>query len=86
MKVFLLLAVVIAGAFSEEFDIIAPGEFTADDLLAGNNRIGSGVAAKKGENLDYVYLTVQFIQKTQNCGGVLVDKQWVATSGRCVYE
>jgi hypothetical protein len=86
MKVFLLLAVVIAGAFSEEFDILEPGEYTVDDILSGNNRIGSGVAAKKKENLDFVYLNVQFIQKIQNCGGIIIDKQWIATSGRCVYE
>jgi hypothetical protein len=26
------------------------------------------------------------VQKTQNCGGIIIDKQWIATSGRCVYE
>jgi hypothetical protein len=86
MKFLILLAVVIAGVFSEEFEILEPDEFPIDALLSGNNRIASGVAHKKSENLGYVFLTVQFVQKTQNCGGIIIDKQWIATSGRCVYE
>jgi secreted trypsin-like serine protease len=85
MKSILLFSIVIVGALSQDFGI-APGEFTVDNLINEDNRIGSGVAAKKGENLDFVYLNVKFIQKTQNCGGILIDKQWVATSGRCIYE
>lgn len=83
MKKILLLSVFVACALAQD---IAPGEFTADDLISDNNRIGSGVAAKKGENLDYCYINSQFIQKSQSCGCEIISKDYVATSGRCIYE
>lgn len=83
MKSILLLSVIVASALSQD---IAPGEFTAENIFSDDNRIGSGVAAKRGENLDFCYLNVVFIQKTQLCGCEIISRNYVATSARCVWE
>jgi secreted trypsin-like serine protease len=85
MKPIFILSIVIAGVLSQTYDI-NPLDYTFDNLITENNRIGSGVAAKKGENLDYCVLTSTFIQKTQVCGCAIVDAKWVLTSARCVVE
>lgn len=52
----------------------------------GYQRIASGLTAKKGENLDFCYLSIHFFNKQQNCGCSIIDSTHVATSARCVVE
>lgn len=74
-----------------KFDV-APGEINAENFgqlsqyFTNNSRIASGTAGKKGENLYYCYVSVNFIQKSQVCGCTLVNAQFVVTSGRCCIE
>lgn len=88
MKLIFILFVVIVGVFAaeENDEFLVPGEVTFEDLFSENNRIASGVKAKAKENMDYCYLNVKFIQKSQVCGCAIIDEQWLLTSGRCVYE
>lgn len=82
MKSILIIFTVVLGVLSE--DLFLPGELTAETYF--NNRIASGETAKKGENLDFCYLNVQFNSKSQLCGCAIISKKWLATSGRCLYE
>lgn len=51
-----------------------------DDI---NGRVANGIPAYSN---DFVYLEVRFIEISRICGGCLITKQWVATTGSCVTE
>jgi hypothetical protein len=84
MKLILIFLTVIVGVFAEEF--LEPGELNVDTYFTTNDRIAAGIKTKKGENLDFCYLNVRFIQKSQVCGCAVVHKEWVLTSGRCLAD
>ena len=48
-----------------------------------NGRVANGVPSYSN---DFVYLEVRFIEISRICGGCLITKQWVATTGSCVTE
>lgn len=81
LKIFLILLLI-----STISAYVAPGENTIGNFSDENQRIASGVAAKKGENVDFCYLTINFLQKKQNCGCFIYNKNYVGTSARCVVE
>jgi secreted trypsin-like serine protease len=56
------------------------------ESLSRKGRIASGSAGKKGENLEFCYLSIGFFQKHQTCGCVIMNEEWVMTSARCAYE
>lgn len=85
MKFLTILPILVAAAIADPSEyLILPGELTIQDNY--NSKIASGQPAKKGENLDYVYLTIQFQQKSQTCGGFIFNENYVVTSARCVVE
>lgn len=83
MKI-LILNLVFAIATSAFYT--APGEITAENFSVRSGRIASGFEAKKGENLDFCYLSIGFFQKSQSCGCMIVNERYVVTSARCVVE
>lgn len=84
MKPILIILTFIFGVFSEDF--YQPGELTADTYFNTLGRIASGNNAKRGENLDFCYLNIQYISKYQVCGCAIINRNWLATSGRCLFE
>lgn len=86
-----VLFVAASAHYPSEF-FAAPGEVTGDTFddfnkfINNGSRTASGVAGKKGENLDLCYISVQFQQKSQSCGCFVYDTNYVATSARCVFE
>lgn len=89
MKSLVILSLLFVAASSF---FTAPGEITGDNFedinkfLSNLTRTASGVKAKRGENLDFCYLSIRFFQKSQSCGCFVYDANYVATSARCVYE
>jgi secreted trypsin-like serine protease len=65
---------------------IDPGEVTLENFDFLDSRIASGIAAKKGENLDFCYLSINFFNKQQSCGCLILSPDYVITSARCVVE
>lgn len=65
---------------------VAPGEISIKNFSPESAKIASGVAAKRGENLDFCYLSILFIRKRQTCGCFILSEEFVMTSARCVYE
>lgn len=49
-------------------------------------RIASGADSKKGENLDFCYIVINFYEKQKTCGCVIASPYHVLTTARCVYE
>lgn len=49
-------------------------------------KISEGKPVKRGQVIDYAFLTVAFINQVQVCGGVLITDEWVLTSATCLYE
>lgn len=94
MKLLIISLIAIVGAVLGDNSpfYLAPGEITSEnfsdfsDFLNKNARISSGVAGRRGENLDFCYISVRFQQKSQTCSCVVMDNLWVATSARCVIE
>lgn len=88
MKFFIVLSIVFATAYGF---YTAPGEVTADvfDEEIDDNqisRISSGQPIKKGEYLDFCYISVQFNNKYQTCGCSIYDNSNIITTARCVHE
>lgn len=50
------------------------------------SKIAIGIKANKSQRLDYVFLTLTFINQMQLCGGTLVTSEWVLTSASCLSE
>jgi hypothetical protein len=94
MKNLILFISLVVGVFGTNHPSIEPIEINEETFLDSSDLDESFANysrmvytnAKKGENLDLCYLYVKFAQKTQTCGCVVVDANWVLTSGRCVYE
>ncbi|CAO1428286.1 unnamed protein product [Diamesa serratosioi] len=55
-------------------------------LTLKEDRIAGGVDSKPGEQPSFVYMSVLFEEKTQNCGGVLIKPNYVLTSASCVKD
>jgi secreted trypsin-like serine protease len=49
-------------------------------------RVASGVEAKYYEGMDYLLLSVVFVNQWQKCGGSFIAPQFVLTSATCLYE
>lgn len=93
MKILLIILTVnVWCVFGDDYPSIEPGDTNNENFLdlassfANNSRAASGTTARRGENLDFCYLSVRFQHKWLICGCVLMDSQWVATSARCVIE
>lgn len=54
--------------------------YSGDDI---DGRVANGSPAYSN---DFVYLEVRFVEISRICGGCLISKQWVATTGSCVTE
>ncbi|CAO1427005.1 unnamed protein product [Diamesa tonsa] len=65
--------------------LLASLAFASASIL-NDERIAGGVDSKAGEQPSFVYLTVLFEEKTQNCGGVLIKPNYVLTSASCVKD
>ena len=65
--------------------LLASLAFASASIL-NDERIAGGVDSKPGEQPSFVYLTVLFEEKTQNCGGVLIKPNYVLTAASCVKE
>lgn len=85
MKFCVLFSIIFGVAFG---GYTKPGEITADNLesFATLNKITAGTALKKGQFLDFCYISVNFFQKQQTCGCFIYNEQFVATTARCVVE
>lgn len=73
------------------FSLASASPYKALDGLNFNSferqgRIALGDDGKKGENLDFCYITVNFYEKQKTCGCIIATEKWVVTTARCVYE
>lgn len=69
----------------------APGEVTAEAFDDENendlvSKISNGKPLKRGEFLEFCYLSIQFNNKFQTCGCFIWNKNFVVTTARCVQE
>lgn len=51
-----------------------------------DQKIAIGKPANRTQQLSHDFLQIQFIEKSQNCGGVLINTQWILTSASCLVE
>ncbi|CAO1430017.1 unnamed protein product [Diamesa hyperborea] len=56
---------------------------TVSSLNETSSRVANGIPSYSN---DFVYLEVRFIEISRICGGCLITKQWVATTGSCVTD
>jgi hypothetical protein len=87
-KIVVFSALLMSAIYANPY--VAPGEVTFESFdfedQLGDQKIASGLAGKKGENLDFCYLSINFFNKRQSCGCSIVDSNQVVTSARCVVE
>lgn len=82
MKIFVILlvlsvAILASPIINEESDF---------GKVSNELRVTSGENTKKGENLDYCYIVVNFYNVQKTCGCNIISPIFVTTSARCVFE
>lgn len=57
-----------------------------DIALKQNYRIASGTAGKRGENLDFCYISAKVDGLEETCGCLIASPLYVVTSAQCLTE
>lgn len=61
-------------------------EFVISKELEKSYRIASGIAAKRGENLDFCYISIKRDGIEETCGCLIASPLYVVTSAQCLME
>lgn len=90
MKVFvILLLTIVAAALAADIEFPAtlyPSDLIDDTFIDPDSKISGGKKVKKGENIEFGFAIISFINKVTTCGVTLVDAEYAVTSARCCVE
>lgn len=73
-----LVATLASPVINEDSDTVE----VSNELI----RATSGTAAKKGENLEFCYIVINFYSVQKTCGCFISSDSYVVTSARCLFE
>lgn len=93
MKFLVILTFLVVAAQSSPY-YMPPGfvnveiqeEFLKNSEAKAEGKIASGVKAGKGEYPEFCFLSIKFLEDSRSCGCWIYERQYVATSARCVMQ